>query len=65
MCNNTRGSYNCTCNPGYHGDGQNCEGKITVKFCGLAHFDSEPLNHFKVRRENFLAQKCKNYNTNN
>ena len=24
VCNNTKGSYNCTCKPGYHGDGQNC-----------------------------------------
>ncbi|KAL9953459.1 hypothetical protein ACROYT_G040881 [Oculina patagonica] len=24
-CTNTKGSYNCTCKPGYHGDGRNCE----------------------------------------
>ena len=25
VCTNTKGSYNCTCNPGYYGDGRNCE----------------------------------------
>ncbi|CAH3111587.1 unnamed protein product, partial [Porites lobata] len=24
-CNNTKGGYNCTCHPGYYGDGKNCE----------------------------------------
>ena len=28
VCNNTKGSYNCTCNPGYNGDGRNCQGEI-------------------------------------
>ena len=27
VCNNTKGSYNCTCKPGYSGDGRTCEGK--------------------------------------
>ena len=27
VCVNTEGSYNCTCNPGYEGDGYNCTGK--------------------------------------
>ena len=26
-CNNTVGSYNCTCNPGYTGNGTTCTGK--------------------------------------
>lgn len=27
MCTNTKGSYNCTCHPGYYGDGVTCNGK--------------------------------------
>ena len=26
VCNNTEGSYNCTCKPGYSGDGKKCIG---------------------------------------
>ena len=28
---NTKGSYNCTCKPGYFGNGFNCTGKIVTK----------------------------------
>ncbi|CAH3184475.1 unnamed protein product, partial [Porites evermanni] len=28
VCNNTKGSYNCTCKPGYEGDGNNCTGNF-------------------------------------
>ena len=31
FCNNTKGSYNCTCKPGYFGNGFNCTGKIVTK----------------------------------
>ena len=27
-CNNTQGSFTCSCKPGYEGDGYNCTGKI-------------------------------------
>ena len=29
FCNNTMGSHNCTCNPGYTGNGTWCTGKIS------------------------------------
>ena len=28
VCNNTKGSYNCTCKPGYEGGGNNCTGSF-------------------------------------
>lgn len=33
QCNNTIGSYFCTCNMGYVGDGLNCTGNGTEIFC--------------------------------
>ena len=31
-CNNTQGSFTCSCKPGYEGDGYNCKGKILCFF---------------------------------
>ena len=36
VCNNTKGSYNCTCKPGYEGDGDNCTGNFFRKFVFFA-----------------------------
>ena len=33
VCNNTKGSYNCTCKPGFTGEGENCTGSI---FSGMS-----------------------------
>ena len=33
FCNNTHGSFNCTCKPGFTGDGENCTGII---FSGMS-----------------------------
>ena len=30
VCNNTEGSYNCSCKEGYTGDGRNCTGKFRI-----------------------------------
>ena len=30
-CINTHGGYNCTCNPGFGGDGFNCTGNFMIK----------------------------------
>ena len=30
VCNNTEGSYNCSCKEGYNGDGRNCTGKFRI-----------------------------------
>ena len=37
-CFNTEGSFTCSCNSGYSGDGVNCEGKKTTK--------THPLNDY-------------------
>ena len=29
-CNNTRGSYRCSCRPGFTGDGKTCSGTSTL-----------------------------------
>ena len=39
MCNNTHGSYNCTCKEGYYGDGLSCTGnKLTSSFPWQIYF---------------------------
>ena len=38
VCNNSPGSYNCTCSPGYHGDGRNCRRNYFLthfRLCGV------------------------------
>ena len=31
QCNNTDGSYNCSCREGFYGDGKNCTGNYKIK----------------------------------
>ena len=38
FCNNTKGSYNCTCKPGFTGNGRECKG---TEYC------TEPCNPYK------------------
>ena len=33
VCNNTVGSYKCTCKPGFSGDGTKCNGNYLNVFC--------------------------------
>ena len=40
VCNNTNGSYNCTCKPGYEGSGYNCTGNFFVNLAILDAFES-------------------------
>lgn len=40
-CTNTIGSYNCTCNDGFEGNGTSCEGKIGAKALVFQNSDCE------------------------
>ena len=40
VCNNTKGSYNCTCKPGYEGDGDDCTGNLLRNFLILHTIES-------------------------
>ena len=48
-CNNTEGSYTCTCNTGYSGDGVTCDGKLVYLYINL--YKSE--NHHVVMHKIF------------
>ena len=37
-CINTEGSFNCSCKPGYRGNGYNCSGWCSVASSFLTHF---------------------------
>ena len=51
-CINTAGSYNCTCRPGYHGNGSSCEGGCLCKDKGVLKRvfkkESLPLSSFHI-----------------
>ena len=40
VCNNTKGSYNSTCKPGYEGDGDDCTGNLLRNFLILRTIES-------------------------
>ena len=40
VCNNTKGSYNCACKPGYEGDGNNCTGNFFLNLAILHAIES-------------------------
>jgi len=42
-CQDTEGSYKCTCKEGYHGDGKHCEGR----------FDNSHTLIYKLSSRNF------------
>ena len=49
-CTNTRGSYVCTCRPGYQGDGQSCNGMVRacmIKLVNSVHIIRKNKNYFQ------------------
>ena len=50
VCNNTVGSYKCSCKPGYSGDGKKCTGKFQLLFLIFRYF---LIKHFQGKI-NFL-----------
>ena len=40
VCNNTEGSYDCTCKPGYEEDGDDCTGNFFFQF---GHFTRQRI----------------------
>ena len=65
VCNNTQGSYNCTCKDGFHGDGINCTGNYlhnAVEELNLGLSRTNPVS-FRVedltRKAKFQIQRLK------
>ena len=56
-CNNTIGSFNCTCNQGYEGSGVNCTGTIYFNEQNISwiSFYQNRLSHF-FKAESFLRR---------
>ena len=50
ICNNTKGSYNCTCKPAYEGDGNNCTVNFFRKFVVFADHRKHCRFYFSVIR---------------
>ena len=49
-CTNTKGSYNCSCDAGYSGDGFNCSGMDMKKIKSLCSI----IFYFKLTERSFL-----------
>ncbi|CAH3143014.1 unnamed protein product [Porites lobata] len=46
VCNNTKRSYNCTCKPGYEGDGNNCTAHLHCSICLISDINEcEGITH--------------------
>ncbi|CAH3188012.1 unnamed protein product, partial [Porites lobata] len=62
-CNNTKGGYNCTCHPGYYGDGKNCEPDFQTSgthwTCYNGHTCGQNSRHLNcLCNEGFIGASC-------
>ena len=57
-CNNTIGSYTCTCNPGYNGDGNECEGKCLINMIITFHNDELHIDELCIFQHWSFSQPC-------
>ncbi|XP_027055606.1 protein crumbs-like [Pocillopora damicornis] len=57
VCNNTKGSYKCTCKPGYHGDGLTCEGPFSHSCTEI--YKSQSLSSQENRAYQLLVDYAK------
>ena len=58
-CNNTEGSYTCTCDSGYSGDGVSCNGR---RFTNLNTeiIDKIPIENLnEICRASFISKHCR------
>ena len=55
-CNNTEGSYTCTCNTGYSGDGVTCDGKLYYLYIYI--YQTETMKFYLIKYfHNFSRNK--------
>ena len=59
VCRNTKGSHNCTCKPGYSGDGRTCQGNV-MNYC-LSNLEPHILL-FSILPIQCYKNKCKQPN---
>ena len=56
-CTNTDGSYNCSCNHGYMGDGFNCTGKYLIHFLSVQETSPKTNLYQKYFKSDILLFK--------
>ena len=58
-CNNTEGSYTCTCDSGYSGDGVSCNGRRFTNFNTELIPKTSIKNLNEICRDFFISKHCR------